>query len=826
MTYPQRSLPRSTARAGRSASSRSSATAIDPALPARLDALAREFFARPEAEKRAVAMVDGGTAWRGWFPLHGELTSGTPDHKEGYYFGRGAAADGPARAGRHPAPRPECLAGRAGRAPSCAARLPRRARGPRPAPHRGDLGRARRRAAHPRRPVVPRPGDPAAAVPVPAAGPRRRPPRASASTPTTASSPCSGRTPPVGSRCAAATHGWRSRRTRPRSCATSATCSTASPAAGTGPRPTASVRHARRDRISIPFFFDPDWDAVMDGAPAARAAPGRRRRPAVGRHERARLRRHLRRVPARQGREGVPRAPRRGDHRPGRRPTDAAEPSTRASPASSVRLANTARRRSDGGGVRGAADRLRSSARPTPARAPSAAPAWLRPSAARDGPPALDGLHRRRGVGRPRRSGLDGAGLGRGERVAQVVLALASLAELDVDGFDAVPAPVSSSPLMRSISIACRARSAAISSSTTPDPTGRGLRLRPQARERLLGDPPVVGADPLELLDPAAGVGQLAVQDVARLRGRRRARCAAPGRRRAPRPARSGRRRARPAPARPRRRARRAGPARRRARRRCRPGPRRDRRSGAARRRGGAGAAPPPARASRPWPPRRRARRARSRARRAPRPPPPPTPRGRPPPLRPARRARRAGRRATAACSSRRRGRRSGPRAARPRPSTSSAGSAMRASRSSAATCAAASRSSRPRGRPCRLADAVLACGEVVGARTPRVALGERGGREPRPRWYASELARPRVELAGQDPARAIATSSSASRASARATPAELGFEGRGAALSRRPAPRYARSELGRRARRRARRSRPARPGAGRCGRRRPRPRR
>ena len=61
---------------------------IDPMLATRLDTLAREFFARPEPEKAAVAMVEGGTAWRGWFPLHGELTSGTPDHKEGYYFGR------------------------------------------------------------------------------------------------------------------------------------------------------------------------------------------------------------------------------------------------------------------------------------------------------------------------------------------------------------------------------------------------------------------------------------------------------------------------------------------------------------------------------------------------------------------------------------------------------------------------------------------------------------------------------------------------------------------------------------------------------------------
>jgi isopenicillin N synthase-like dioxygenase len=73
---------------------------VDLALPRRLDALAREFFARPEDEKAAVAMVHGGTAWRGWFPLDGELTSGTPDHKEGFYFGRELAADDPrARAG-------------------------------------------------------------------------------------------------------------------------------------------------------------------------------------------------------------------------------------------------------------------------------------------------------------------------------------------------------------------------------------------------------------------------------------------------------------------------------------------------------------------------------------------------------------------------------------------------------------------------------------------------------------------------------------------------------------------------------------------------------
>lgn len=52
-----------------------------------LIALASEFFALPETEKQKVSMAIGGNAWRGWFPLGGELTSGVPDRKEGYYFG-------------------------------------------------------------------------------------------------------------------------------------------------------------------------------------------------------------------------------------------------------------------------------------------------------------------------------------------------------------------------------------------------------------------------------------------------------------------------------------------------------------------------------------------------------------------------------------------------------------------------------------------------------------------------------------------------------------------------------------------------------------------
>lgn len=49
---------------------------------------ARRFFALSEERKAHVSLAHGGRAWRGWFPLGGELTSGVPDLKEGYYFGR------------------------------------------------------------------------------------------------------------------------------------------------------------------------------------------------------------------------------------------------------------------------------------------------------------------------------------------------------------------------------------------------------------------------------------------------------------------------------------------------------------------------------------------------------------------------------------------------------------------------------------------------------------------------------------------------------------------------------------------------------------------
>src|SRR4051794_22471583 len=56
--------------------------AVATELRQRLDALAREFFALPDEEKARIAMAHGGRAWRGWFPVGGELTSGHPDAKE------------------------------------------------------------------------------------------------------------------------------------------------------------------------------------------------------------------------------------------------------------------------------------------------------------------------------------------------------------------------------------------------------------------------------------------------------------------------------------------------------------------------------------------------------------------------------------------------------------------------------------------------------------------------------------------------------------------------------------------------------------------------
>ncbi len=62
---------------------------------AAMDTAARRFFALPENTKNEIAMAKGGRAWRGFFPVGGELTSGEPDLKEGIYFGTELAADDP-----------------------------------------------------------------------------------------------------------------------------------------------------------------------------------------------------------------------------------------------------------------------------------------------------------------------------------------------------------------------------------------------------------------------------------------------------------------------------------------------------------------------------------------------------------------------------------------------------------------------------------------------------------------------------------------------------------------------------------------------------------
>jgi isopenicillin N synthase-like dioxygenase len=68
---------------------------IPAELVARLDAASRKFFALSESEKLEIRMARGGRAWRGYFPVGGELTSGKPDMKEGIYFGTELAPDHP-----------------------------------------------------------------------------------------------------------------------------------------------------------------------------------------------------------------------------------------------------------------------------------------------------------------------------------------------------------------------------------------------------------------------------------------------------------------------------------------------------------------------------------------------------------------------------------------------------------------------------------------------------------------------------------------------------------------------------------------------------------
>jgi isopenicillin N synthase-like dioxygenase len=64
-------------------------------LLARLAAASAEFFGLPLEDKLEISMERGGRAWRGFFPVGAELTSGRPDLKEGLYFGAELPGDDP-----------------------------------------------------------------------------------------------------------------------------------------------------------------------------------------------------------------------------------------------------------------------------------------------------------------------------------------------------------------------------------------------------------------------------------------------------------------------------------------------------------------------------------------------------------------------------------------------------------------------------------------------------------------------------------------------------------------------------------------------------------
>jgi isopenicillin N synthase-like dioxygenase len=68
---------------------------VDEGLQQQLEHLSRDFFAQDLNTKMAIAMEKGGRAWRGYFPVGDELTSGKPDIKEGIYFGAELADEHP-----------------------------------------------------------------------------------------------------------------------------------------------------------------------------------------------------------------------------------------------------------------------------------------------------------------------------------------------------------------------------------------------------------------------------------------------------------------------------------------------------------------------------------------------------------------------------------------------------------------------------------------------------------------------------------------------------------------------------------------------------------
>jgi isopenicillin N synthase-like dioxygenase len=69
--------------------------AVDEELQRRLEDASRRFFAQDLDTKMEIAMAHGRRAWRGYFPVGAELTSGMADVKEGIYFGDELPPDHP-----------------------------------------------------------------------------------------------------------------------------------------------------------------------------------------------------------------------------------------------------------------------------------------------------------------------------------------------------------------------------------------------------------------------------------------------------------------------------------------------------------------------------------------------------------------------------------------------------------------------------------------------------------------------------------------------------------------------------------------------------------
>ena len=66
---------------------------VDESLQNRLEQASRMFFTQPRDAKRRIEMAAAGMAWRGYFEVGEELTSGAVDEKEGLYFARSLPGD-------------------------------------------------------------------------------------------------------------------------------------------------------------------------------------------------------------------------------------------------------------------------------------------------------------------------------------------------------------------------------------------------------------------------------------------------------------------------------------------------------------------------------------------------------------------------------------------------------------------------------------------------------------------------------------------------------------------------------------------------------------